>query len=270
MLSALLQRLKRWGGQPVSAQTIRHTQHQIGVHGSHPRRKPLLKMIHKKARKQFAEDMSTKHMDYWNQVLWSDEMKINLLVPMAFSMCGGNQMRSTKISVSCLQSSKVVGISWSGLHECSWCWRVTFHWGKHELQHVPWNTAAEHDPLPPETGSQGSVPAWQWPQTRLQDDHCFTEEAESKGDGLAKHVSRLEPNRTSPGDPHAESGGVQSLKHPPALRRRHGGVKEHSSGYLWSSGKLHVQESQGSSGQWWWPHKILTVDMVCVNIGNFP
>ena len=35
-------------------------------------------MIHKKASKQFAEDMSTKHMDYWNHVLWSDEMKINL------------------------------------------------------------------------------------------------------------------------------------------------------------------------------------------------
>ncbi len=33
------------GGQPVSAQTIRRTLHQIG----RPRRKPLLKMIHKKA-----------------------------------------------------------------------------------------------------------------------------------------------------------------------------------------------------------------------------
>ena len=40
----------RWG-QPVSAQTIRHTLHQIGVHGCHPRRKPLLKTIHKKASK---------------------------------------------------------------------------------------------------------------------------------------------------------------------------------------------------------------------------
>ena len=64
------------GCQPVSAQTIRRT--QIGVHGCHSRRKPLLKTIYKKARKQFAEDMSTKHMDYWNHVLWSDEMKINL------------------------------------------------------------------------------------------------------------------------------------------------------------------------------------------------
>ena len=65
-------------GQPVSTQTIRHTLHQIGVHGCYPRRKPLLKTIHQKASKQFAEDMSTKHMDYWNHVLWSDEMKINL------------------------------------------------------------------------------------------------------------------------------------------------------------------------------------------------
>ena len=65
-------------GQPVNSQTIRQTLHQIGVHGCYPRRKPLLKTIHKKASKRFAEDMSTKHMDYWNHVLWSDEMKINL------------------------------------------------------------------------------------------------------------------------------------------------------------------------------------------------
>ncbi len=65
-------------GQPVSAQTIRRTLHQIGLHGCRPRRKPLLKMMHKKARKQFAEDKQTKEMDYWNLVLWSDETKINL------------------------------------------------------------------------------------------------------------------------------------------------------------------------------------------------
>ncbi len=35
-------------------------------------------MMHKKARKQFAEDKQTKDMDYWNRVLWSDETKINL------------------------------------------------------------------------------------------------------------------------------------------------------------------------------------------------
>ncbi len=37
------------GGQPVSAQTIRHigTLHQIGLHGCCPRRKLLLKMVRK-------------------------------------------------------------------------------------------------------------------------------------------------------------------------------------------------------------------------------
>ncbi|CAI9603180.1 unnamed protein product, partial [Staurois parvus] len=36
-------------GQPVSAQTIRRTLHQIGLRGCHPRRRPLLKMMHKNA-----------------------------------------------------------------------------------------------------------------------------------------------------------------------------------------------------------------------------
>ena len=52
------------GGQPVSAQTIRRTLHQIGLHGCHPRRKPLLKMMHKKSHKQFAKDKQTKDIDY--------------------------------------------------------------------------------------------------------------------------------------------------------------------------------------------------------------
>ena len=49
---------------------------------------------------------------------------------------------------------------------------------------------------------------------------------------------------TTLGDPLVE-GGAQYLLAP---RRCHGGVEEHSSGYLWSSGKLHAQESIGSSG----------------------
>ena len=39
--------------------------------------------------------------------------KLICLVPIASSMCAGDLVRSTKISVSCLQSSMVVGMSWS-------------------------------------------------------------------------------------------------------------------------------------------------------------
>ena len=46
--------------------------------------------------------------------------------------------------------------------------------------------------------------------------HYFTKEAEGKGDELAKHVSRLEPDWTPLGDPQAEGGGPQSLKYPAA------------------------------------------------------
>ncbi len=55
------------GGQPVSAQTIRCKLHQIGLHSC--RRKTLLKMMHKKACKDFAEDKQAKDMDHWNHVM---------------------------------------------------------------------------------------------------------------------------------------------------------------------------------------------------------
>ena len=79
---------------------------------------------------------------------------------------------------------------------------------------------------------------------------------------LAKHVSWREPNRTSLRDPQAEGGGVQSLKYLPAPWRHHGGVKEHSRGYLWGSGKVHAQEiKDGGHTKYWhltWCMVILT------------
>ncbi|PWA24169.1 hypothetical protein CCH79_00016211, partial [Gambusia affinis] len=48
--------------------------------GCHPRRKPLLKSIDKKTCKQFAEDMSTKDKDYWNQMggLYNEAEAMNI------------------------------------------------------------------------------------------------------------------------------------------------------------------------------------------------
>ncbi len=125
--------LERVGGQPDSAQTICRTLHQTGLHGYRPRRMTLLKMMQKKACKQFAKDKQTKDMDYWNHDLWSDETKIHF--QMVSIVCGGNQVRSSKTSVSCLQLSMVVGLSWSGaawlMPTCtvtywSWAWSPPF------------------------------------------------------------------------------------------------------------------------------------------------
>ncbi len=101
------------GGQPVSAQTIRRTLHQIGLHGCHPRRKPLLKMMHKKARSL----LKTSRLRTWIAGTMSCgliRLRYIYLVQMVSSVCGGNQVRSTKTIVSCLQSSMVVGVPWSG------------------------------------------------------------------------------------------------------------------------------------------------------------
>ena len=114
MLPALLPRLKGWEGQAVSDETIHRTLHRIGLHGCRPRRKPLLKMMHKKARNKFAEDKQTKDMDHWKHVLWSDETKINLLGSDGVKCLWQQPGEGYKTSVSCLQSSKVVGVSWSG------------------------------------------------------------------------------------------------------------------------------------------------------------
>ncbi len=119
------------GGQHVSAQTIRCTLHQIGLHGCRPRRKAFLKMMHKKARKQFIEDKQTKDMDYWNHpVVWWDQDKL-----IWFRWCqacvaatGWGVQRQVCLAYSQAWWWECHGL---GLHECCW------HWGASSLRE-PW------------------------------------------------------------------------------------------------------------------------------------
>ena len=102
------------GSQHVSAQTICCTLHQIGLQGCCPRGKPLLKMKHKKTHIRFAADKQTKDMDVWNHILGSDETKINLFGLDGVKCVWRQPGDEYKDKLSCLQSSMVVGVSWSG------------------------------------------------------------------------------------------------------------------------------------------------------------
>ncbi len=113
--------------------------------------------MHKKACKQFAEDKKTKDMDYWN-VLWSDETKI------LFWLFGSDDVKHVWRQPGEEYKDKCVlpRVKLSGDSVMVWgCMSAAgVHWGNHECQHVLWHTEAEHDPLPLETGSQGSIPTW--------------------------------------------------------------------------------------------------------------
>ncbi len=186
MLSALLQRVEGVGGQPVSAQTIRRTLNQIGLHGCHPRRKPLLKMMHKKARKQFAEDKQTKDMDYWNHVLWSDETKINLFGSDGVTHVWwqpGEEYKNKCVLPTVKHGGGSVMV-----------WGCMSAAGTGQLQFIEGTMNAN---MYCDILKQSMIPSLQRLGRRAvfqhDNDHCLAKEAEDKGDGLAKHVSRPKP-----------------------------------------------------------------------------
>ena len=101
------------GGQPDSAQILRRTLHHISVYSCHPWRRYTRRRYTRKPTKSL---LKTCQQSTWITGTMSYGLmswRLISLVLMASSMCGGDQVRSTKISVSCLQSSMVVGMSWS-------------------------------------------------------------------------------------------------------------------------------------------------------------
>ncbi len=188
-------------GQLVSAQTIRHTLKQVGLHGRRPRRKPLLKLAHKKACKQFAEDNLAKSMNYWNQILWSDESKVNLFGSDGVQhvwRCPGEEYQENCALPTVKQGGGSIMVwgcmrllvlgSCGSLRE-TWILTCTVTFWS-----IRW--------CPPFRNCFPKQP----PQTHHQDDNCLADEAEGDGDGVAKYVSRPEPYWAHVGHPQAEGG----------------------------------------------------------------
>uniref|UniRef100_A0A8C5QZS5 Transposase n=1 Tax=Leptobrachium leishanense TaxID=445787 RepID=A0A8C5QZS5_9ANUR len=68
-------------GTEVSAQIIRRTLRNEGLHARTPRRTPLLSPKNK-SRLQYAKSHVDKPQKFWDRVLWTDETKLELFGPM--------------------------------------------------------------------------------------------------------------------------------------------------------------------------------------------
>lgn len=62
----------------VGARTIRHVLQQNGLPGRVARKKPFLRLRHKKQRLDFASRLASASTSYFYRVVWSDETKVNL------------------------------------------------------------------------------------------------------------------------------------------------------------------------------------------------
>ncbi len=76
--STQIQAVLQTQGASVSARTIRRHLNEKKRYGRRPRRTPLLTQRHKKARLQFAKMYLSKPQSFWENVLWTDETKVEL------------------------------------------------------------------------------------------------------------------------------------------------------------------------------------------------
>ncbi len=120
--------------------------------------------MHKKARKQFAEDKQTKDMDLRNHVLWSNETKINLFGSDGVKRVWRQQGEEYK-DMCVLPTVKHGGGSvmvW-GCMSAAGTGKLQFIEASMNANMYCEHTKAEPDPLPSETGPQGSIPTWYRP-----------------------------------------------------------------------------------------------------------
>ncbi len=162
-------------GQLVSAPTMRHTLQRFGLHGRHPRRKPLLKLAHKQTRKHFVEDDLAKSTNYWNHVLWSDESKVNL-----FDSDGVQHGEEYQ------ENCALPTVKHGGGSIMVWGCMTTA--GTGELRFIKGNIDSN---MYCDILKQKMMSSLQklFPTQPPQNDNCLAAE----GDGVAKYVSRTEP-----------------------------------------------------------------------------
>ena len=65
-------------GISLHVDTIRKRAHEVGLFGRGARKKPYVNKINRGKRLKFAKEMLEKSVDFWKNVVWSNESKFNL------------------------------------------------------------------------------------------------------------------------------------------------------------------------------------------------
>ncbi|GFV74306.1 transposable element Tcb2 transposase [Trichonephila clavipes] len=65
----------------VSAQIVRNVLHSAGLSARTPRKKPYISEVNRKRCLEFAMKYKNKPMDFWKEVIFSDESKFEIFTP---------------------------------------------------------------------------------------------------------------------------------------------------------------------------------------------
>ena len=77
----IAQNVSQTSGKSVSASTIRRTLNDHGLHGRIPRKKPFISKTNQNKRLNFARKYEKNDLNFWNNILFSDEKKFEILAP---------------------------------------------------------------------------------------------------------------------------------------------------------------------------------------------
>ena len=101
-------------GVYVSKSTIKRRLHQSEYRGFTTRCKPLVSLKNRKTRLEFAKQHLKKPLQFWNNILWTDETKINLARMMGREEYGEGKELLMIQNIPPHQWSMVVVVSWCG------------------------------------------------------------------------------------------------------------------------------------------------------------